>query len=103
MLSDFTPSLLDTRAGEVDVVSQLAEFERNGFVRVGNVLTPAGCLGREVCEQIMDGDRQYDGLFFQHDSASGRYEDLEYARLRVCRALTEKQRVWSETLCFGPD
>ena len=28
----------------------------------------------------MDGDRQYDGLFFQHDSASGRYEDLEYGR-----------------------
>lgn len=81
MLSDSTPSLLDTRAGEVDVVGQLAEFERNGFVCVGNVLTPAGCLAlREVCEQIMDGDRQYDGLFFQHDSASGRYEDLEYGR-----------------------
>ena len=36
-----TPSLLDTRAGEVDVVGQLAKFERNGFVCVGNVLTPA--------------------------------------------------------------
>ena len=92
MLSDFTPSLLDTRAGEVDVVGQLAEFERNGFVCVGNVLTPAGCLAlREVCEQIMDGDRQYDGLFFQHDSAS---EDTKTSNMGVVgwvrRALTEK-------------
>lgn len=81
MLDDFNPSLLKPQASEVDVVSQLAAFERNGFVYVGNVLTRSGySVLRQICEQIMDGDRQYDGLFFQHDSASGRYEDLEYGR-----------------------
>jgi hypothetical protein len=57
----------------------LSDFVRNGYARLGPVLAPeAAALLRERADALMLGDAPYPGLFYQHDSASGRYEDLEF-------------------------
>jgi phytanoyl-CoA hydroxylase len=48
-----------------------------GYARVGPVLTPAGAAALAARAQaIMQGEVVHEGLFFQHDSPTGRYEDL---------------------------
>jgi hypothetical protein len=57
----------------------LSEFEKNGFARLGPVLAPEAARRlRERADALMLGDVQVPGLFYQHDSSTGRYEDLEF-------------------------
>lgn len=57
----------------------LSDFARDGYARLGPVLSPeAAALLRERAHALMLGDVRYPGLFYQHDSATGRYEDLEF-------------------------
>jgi phytanoyl-CoA hydroxylase len=52
------------------------DFERNGFVHLGNLI-PAERVAalRDRINAIMLGEVVHEGLFFQHDSTTGRYED----------------------------
>lgn len=55
----------------------LAHYRAHGWAQLGRVLDDATLAGlRERAEGIMLGGAPDLGLFFQHDAASGRYEDL---------------------------
>lgn len=52
-----------------------------GWARVGQVVQPGTLAAlRERADDLMQGRLVHDGLFFQHDAATGRYGDLEYGR-----------------------
>ncbi len=60
-----------------DVLDDVVErYERDGFAMLGRVV-PEAVLEplRARVDAIMLGEVQHEGLFFQHDSTSGRYED----------------------------
>lgn len=66
---------------QLDVEALLAGYRRDGYARVGRVfdedfLSPL----RARAEALMLGQIAYPGLFFQHDTTTGRYEDLEYKK-----------------------
>lgn len=65
----------------LDVDAVLAHFATHGWARVGRVLSEAGlvALGTRV-DDLMQARVRYDGLFFQRDSPTGHYEDLEFAK-----------------------
>lgn len=59
----------------------VAHYRAKGWARLGKLadeetLAPL----RARADAIMLGEVTYDGLFFQHDSETGRYEDLEYGK-----------------------
>jgi phytanoyl-CoA hydroxylase len=73
--------LLHADAAAVDVVAALAHYREHGWARLGRLASDDTLAGlRERTEQIMRGEVVIDGLFFQHDSGTGRYQDLEYGR-----------------------
>ena len=56
---------------------QLAQYEREGFVRLGQVMSDAELAGlQERINQLMMGEVTYPGMFFQLDSETGAYGDL---------------------------
>lgn len=61
----------------IDVDAALAHFHEHGWARLGRVV-PEDTLAalRDRADAIMQGRVVIDGLFFQHDATSGRYEDL---------------------------
>lgn len=66
-------------ASEVDLVDVSAAFHRDGFARLGRLFDePYLAALRARADALMLGEIRYDGLFFQHDSATGRYEDLAH-------------------------
>ena len=58
--------LLNSTVENVDLGPVLEQFQNHGYARLGNLLSAEGCaaLGA-VCDQLMDGELAYDGLFFQ--------------------------------------
>jgi phytanoyl-CoA hydroxylase len=68
-------------SGQVDrdLSAPLAHFARHGYARLGPTLTSsaARALG-DRANALMLGEVEIPGLFYQHDSASGRYEDLAF-------------------------
>ena len=73
--------MLATATDALDLSSALQTFQEHGYARLGEVLSPAGIgLLRARCDDLMLGRCAYKGMFFQHDSPSGRYEDLSYGR-----------------------
>ncbi len=73
--------MLTTRARNMEIETALRRFSSDGFARLGVVAT-ADALHqlRSVCVSLMQGTLSYPGLFFQHDSPSGRYADLTYRK-----------------------
>lgn len=68
-------------AREIDLTAVLEHYREHGYARVGSVIEPAFLdLLRRRAEDIMLGRITVAGLFFQHDSATGRYEDLPYGQ-----------------------
>lgn len=66
---------------DIDLAPVLARYREDGFARVGQVLDEETLARlRRRAEAIMLGEVVYPGLFFQHDSSTGRYEDLEYKK-----------------------
>jgi hypothetical protein len=64
-----------------DLGSAIAHYEEHGWARLGRLCDDATLEAlRARADQIMLGEVTYPGLFFQHDSPSGRYEDLEYGK-----------------------
>jgi phytanoyl-CoA hydroxylase len=64
----------------LDLAAPLADYARQGYARLGRVLSDAGVaqLGARV-DDLMSARVRHDGLFFQRDSGTGRYEDLAFA------------------------
>jgi hypothetical protein len=57
----------------------VAHYGAHGWARLGRVLDDAALEAlRARADAMMLGEVTYPGLFFQHDAASGRYEDLSY-------------------------
>ncbi|MFT5432022.1 MAG: phytanoyl-CoA hydroxylase [Myxococcota bacterium] len=63
----------------LDLSSTLSHFAEHGYARLGRVLSDEGAdeLG-ERAHALMHSERPFPGLFYQHDSATGRYEDLVF-------------------------
>jgi hypothetical protein len=62
-----------------DVEGALARFARDGYALLGRVASDEALAAmRARTEDLMLGRVTYDGLFFQLDTESGRYEDLTY-------------------------
>jgi hypothetical protein len=56
-------------------------FRQHGWARVGRIATEEQLVAlRERADAIMQGRVVHEGLFFQHDAGTGRYEDLEFGR-----------------------
>lgn len=59
----------------------VAHYREHGWARLGRLATDETlALLRARVDAIMLGEVVYDGLFFQHDAETGRYEDLTYGK-----------------------
>ena len=59
----------------------VVHYREHGWARLGKVAEEATLVAlRERADQIMTGAVTYEGLFFQHDSETGNYEDLAYGQ-----------------------
>ena len=59
----------------------VAHYRVHGWARLGRVADEGTLVAlRERADQIMTGAVTYEGLFFQHDSETGNYEDLAYGQ-----------------------
>lgn len=66
---------------ELDLGPVFEAYDRDGYARLGRVLDDEGiALLRARADAIMLGEVVYEGLFFQRDARTGRYEDLEYKK-----------------------
>src|SRR5512135_861231 len=75
------PALLLPGAETLPLGAALAHYRRWGWARLGAVVSPEALEAlRRRAEQVMLGAIVHAGLFFQHDSGSGRYEDLARRR-----------------------
>jgi hypothetical protein len=71
--------MLDSGAADLDIAPVLAAFAAQGYARLGVVLCAAGARAlRGRASAMMTGPAAYPGVFYQHDSPSGRYRDLNY-------------------------
>ncbi len=74
-------SFVAPEAGSLDVEAALAALAEEGFARLGRVLSDEGIATLAArAEEIMLGRVVHEGLFFQHDAESGRYEDLSHGK-----------------------
>ncbi len=75
------PVNLSPAAGAIDVPGAIAHFREHGWARLGRV-AGEGALGRlrARANDIMMGRVSHEGLFFQRDSPTGRYEELVFGR-----------------------
>lgn len=65
----------------VDLDEALAHYAEHGYARLGRVLGEPGLAAlRARSDEVMLGQVRYDGLFFQLDTETGRYEDLTYKK-----------------------
>jgi phytanoyl-CoA hydroxylase len=59
----------------------VAHYREHGWARLGRWIDDGRLVAlRERADAIMLGEVTYPGLFFQHDSESGNYDDLEYGK-----------------------
>jgi hypothetical protein len=71
--------MLKPGARFLDIEAPLQSFSERGFARLGPVLSDSGAARLAArAAAVMQGQVQVPGLFFQHDSPSGRYEDLVF-------------------------
>jgi hypothetical protein len=65
----------------IDLDSVLAHYAEHGWARLGVLADPARLAAmRTRIDDIMMGRVVYDGMFFQLDTTTGRYEDLTYGQ-----------------------
>jgi phytanoyl-CoA hydroxylase len=73
--------MLGVEPATFDVAGALARFDRDGYALLGRVASDDALAAmRARTEDLMLGRVVYPGLFFQHDTTSGKYEDLTYGR-----------------------
>jgi ectoine hydroxylase-related dioxygenase (phytanoyl-CoA dioxygenase family) len=97
----------------VDLSSAVAHYRAHGWARLG-VLADEETLAalRTRADDVMLGRIVHEGLFFQHDSGTGRYEDLEFGRGWVGPSLSYRKieklerdpvfRAWIESPLVEP-
>ncbi len=69
--------MLSRGSVDLQLAAPLSAFEKNGYARLGPVLSASAArLLRGRADALMLGEVRYPGLFYQHDSSTGRYEDL---------------------------
>jgi hypothetical protein len=73
--------LLGVDATTFDIAPALAGFRTQGFARLGTVVAgeTISALGARI-DDLMNARIRHEGLFFQRDSQTGRYEDLEFGK-----------------------
>jgi phytanoyl-CoA hydroxylase len=66
---------------DADLSGAIAHYREHGYARLGRVLSDEGiaALARR-CDEVMLGEVAYPGLFFQRDTETGRYDDLEFGK-----------------------
>jgi ectoine hydroxylase-related dioxygenase (phytanoyl-CoA dioxygenase family) len=65
----------------MDLEPVLAAYRTDGYARLGRIVSAAGLeLLRERADDVMQGRVDPQRFFYQHDTTSGRYEDLEIGR-----------------------
>ena len=65
----------------LDIKTPLTHFAQRGFARLGVVLDAHGIDElRSRCDDLMMGVVRYPTMFFQHDSPTGRYDELSYGK-----------------------
>jgi len=73
-----------TLAGDamaIDVGAAVSHWREHGWARLGRVASEETLAGlRARADDIMMGRVAYEGMFFQADSRTGRYEDLAFGR-----------------------
>ena len=71
--------MLAVAADHFDLAPALADFARLGYARLGHVVgdETVAALGARL-DDLMSARIRRDGMFFQHDSPTGRYEDLTF-------------------------
>jgi phytanoyl-CoA hydroxylase len=68
-------------AGAIDVPAAVAHFRAHGWASLGTVASAATLDRlRGRADDIMMGRVTHEGLFFQRDSETGRYEELAFGR-----------------------
>jgi phytanoyl-CoA hydroxylase len=73
--------MLDPYALAVDVAAAVAHFRAHGWARLGRVASDEGLERlRARADDLMFGRVVHEGLFFQRDSATGRYDELAFGR-----------------------
>jgi hypothetical protein len=66
-------------ARNIDIGPALARYEAEGVASIGPIFDEAWLASlRERADDLMLGRVVHEGLFFQHDASSGRYEDLTH-------------------------
>jgi phytanoyl-CoA hydroxylase len=62
---------------QLDLGAVMSELHELGYAHLGRVLSDEGIAQlRTRVDEMMLGQVRHDGLFYQHDSDTGRYEDL---------------------------
>lgn len=73
--------LICPETASVDIPAALAHFAEHGYARLGPALLPEAAIALcERADEIMLGQVVHEGLFFQLDTDTGRYEDLTYKK-----------------------
>jgi len=73
--------MLLAEAASLDLSVALEHFAEQGWARLGRALDDEGAaLLCERADALMMGRISYPGLFFQRDTATGRYEDLAFGK-----------------------
>ena len=68
-------------AEDMDLRGPLADFAARGYAHLGPVITEDALAAlRARADELMLGRLTYPGLFFQRDTTTGRYDDLEYGK-----------------------
>jgi phytanoyl-CoA dioxygenase PhyH len=74
-------AMLLPEAEGLPLAAPLADYRAAGWARLGRIVAPAALEAlRRRAEALMLGEVVHPGLFFQHDAASGRYDDVPRGR-----------------------
>jgi len=73
--------VLTVDAASFELAPALAEFGSQGYARLGRIVSEEAllALGARI-DDLMSARVRHEGLFFQRDSATGRYEDLIFGK-----------------------
>jgi ectoine hydroxylase-related dioxygenase (phytanoyl-CoA dioxygenase family) len=64
-----------------DLDGAISHYEKHGYAKIENVCDARTLENlRARADDLMLGRVRYPGMFFQHDTDSGKYEDLEYGK-----------------------
>jgi phytanoyl-CoA hydroxylase len=73
--------MFDARADAIDVGAAIAHFRAHGWAKLGTVASEAWLERlRARADDLMFGRVVHEGLFFQHDATTGRYQELAFGR-----------------------